>query len=192
MQRNDTKNRILFEAEFLTRSRGFMGFSYADLSERIGIQKASIHHHFASKEDLGLALIALYREKCLSRMGEILAEAPSASLRLHKYAALYSDGVKKGLACLCGIMASESAVLPPEMQENIRRFFDEHQRWLSLVLQEGKWRAELQPEMNPDKKSAELLATLQGAMFMARLTGAHNLIEQIFTSSLASIEVKRC
>lgn len=192
MQRNDTKHRILSEAETLTRARGFSGFSYADLSERIGIQKASIHHHFASKEELGLALIALYRERCLTRMAEILTESPSAEARLRSYASLYTDGLKRGLACLCGMMASETALLSPEMQENIRRFFDEHQRWLALVLQDGKWRAEVSSGLNPDKKSAELLATLQGAMFMARLTGAPGLIEQIFSGALASIEVRQC
>jgi TetR/AcrR family transcriptional repressor of nem operon len=192
MQRSDTKNRILSEAEALTRARGFSGFSYADLSERIGIQKASIHHHFASKEELGLALIASYRERCLSRMAEILVESPSAVVRLQSYAALYVDGLKKGLACLCGMMASETALLPAEMQENIRRFFDEHQRWLALVLQDGKWRAEVAASVHPDKKSAELLATLQGAMFMARLTGTPGLIEQIFSGALSSIEVRQC
>ncbi|HIE19064.1 TPA: TetR/AcrR family transcriptional regulator, partial [Candidatus Bathyarchaeota archaeon] len=35
---------------------GYGGFSYSDLSKALGITKASIHHHFPSKEELGLAV----------------------------------------------------------------------------------------------------------------------------------------
>ncbi len=51
-----TKELLLKEAEMLVRTRGFAAFSYADLSERVGIRKASIHHHFPTKEELGGAL----------------------------------------------------------------------------------------------------------------------------------------
>jgi TetR/AcrR family transcriptional repressor of nem operon len=46
----------------LLLSRGYNGFSYQDLSERLSIRKASIHHHFPSKEDLGLVLLDMYRK----------------------------------------------------------------------------------------------------------------------------------
>lgn len=34
---------------------GFNAFSYSDLADEIGIKKASIHYHFPSKIDLGIA-----------------------------------------------------------------------------------------------------------------------------------------
>ena len=189
MNRIDTRSRILAEAETLTRTRGFLGFSYADLSERIGIQKASVHHHFANKEELGLALIALYRERCLERMLEIMLQSPSAEGRLHFYGGLYTEGLKKGLACLCGMLASESVVLPVAMRDGVRLFFGEHRAWIAAVLLEGKQKNELRPELNPEEKSSELLASLQGAMFMARLTEQPELITQILAGALANLRV---
>lgn len=56
----DTKSALLAEAETLVRTVGYTAFSYADLSERVGIRKASIHHHFPTKEALGNALIDSY------------------------------------------------------------------------------------------------------------------------------------
>ncbi|KFJ90149.1 TetR family transcriptional regulator, partial [Pseudomonas sp. 1-7] len=47
-------------AENLMRTRGYTAFSYADLSEAVGIRKASIHHHFPTKEDLGAAIVEEY------------------------------------------------------------------------------------------------------------------------------------
>ena len=63
MVAQDTKSALLAEAEVLIRTQGYAAFSYADLSERVGIRKASIHHHFPTKELLGAALIDAYLER---------------------------------------------------------------------------------------------------------------------------------
>ncbi|HCN1086308.1 TPA: TetR/AcrR family transcriptional regulator, partial [Escherichia coli] len=50
-----TYENILRITDTLIQQRGFLGFSYADLEKEIGIRKASIHHHFPRKTDLGIA-----------------------------------------------------------------------------------------------------------------------------------------
>ena len=55
-----TAERILDVAERLVQSRGYNGFSYADVAAELGITKASLHYHFAGKAELGEALIARY------------------------------------------------------------------------------------------------------------------------------------
>ena len=54
--------RILDVAERLIQTRGFNGFSYADVSAAVGITKASLHYHFPTKADLGLSLVQRYQE----------------------------------------------------------------------------------------------------------------------------------
>jgi TetR/AcrR family transcriptional repressor of nem operon len=44
-------------AEQLVQTRGFNGFSYADIAAEIGISKASLHYHFPTKAMLGERLI---------------------------------------------------------------------------------------------------------------------------------------
>lgn len=53
----DTKTLLLQEAETLLRTHGYAAFSYADLSERIGIRKASIHHHFPTCVNIQLEIV---------------------------------------------------------------------------------------------------------------------------------------
>lgn len=48
-----TKAALLRAAETQMRSKGYSAFSYADLAAQIGIKKASIRHHFPTKESLG-------------------------------------------------------------------------------------------------------------------------------------------
>ena len=56
----DTKTALLDSAERAARTRGFDGFSFADLAEDVGIRKASIHHHFPTKAALSVALMQRY------------------------------------------------------------------------------------------------------------------------------------
>ena len=54
----DTAARILDVAERLVQTRGFNGFSYADVASELDVTKASLHYHFPGKAELGQALIA--------------------------------------------------------------------------------------------------------------------------------------
>jgi len=53
----DSAQRILDVAERLVQTRGFNGFSYADIAEALDVTKASLHYHFPAKSDLGARLI---------------------------------------------------------------------------------------------------------------------------------------
>ena len=58
-----TRASLMQTAESLLCTRGYAAFSYADLAEAVGIRKASIHHHFPAKEDLGVAVVEAYVER---------------------------------------------------------------------------------------------------------------------------------
>lgn len=54
---------IVEQTRLLLATGGYHGFSYADISERVRIGKASIHHHFPTKADLVLVVIKRHREQ---------------------------------------------------------------------------------------------------------------------------------
>ena len=51
---------ILEIAETLVRRRGYNGFSHTEIASELGVSKLSIHYHFKTKEELGLALVDMY------------------------------------------------------------------------------------------------------------------------------------
>ena len=167
----DTAQRILDIAERLVQTRGFNGFSYADIAEEMKVTKASLHYHFRGKADLGKSLIERYEKNFLAALDAILAETPDARERLRRYVDIYSGVVNNDRMCLCGMLAAEYGTLPEEMRDDMRHFFDENERWLVGVLKEGKKAKTLTFKGTPSDAARALVGSLEGAMMIARSYG---------------------
>src|SRR6185295_274407 len=109
----DTATRALEIAQRLAQTRGFNGFSYADIADELAITKASLHYHFESKADLGLALIEGYTEGFKDALDALSGNAVTL---LRGYAQLYESVLVRDRMCLCGMLAAEYSTLPRSMQ----------------------------------------------------------------------------
>lgn len=163
----DTKSALLAEAEALIRTMGYAAFSYADLSERVGIRKASIHHHFPTKEALGAAVIDTYLERFVAELDELAARSIDTRRKLLAYGDFFSTSLKEGQLPLCGALAADAAYLPLSMQRRVKKFFEIHLAWLEKVLGEGMAAGEIDSTEPPKKTALQLLSTLQGASVVA-------------------------
>jgi len=166
-----TSQRILDIAERLVQTRGFNGFSYADIAEALKVTKASLHYHFPAKADLGKELIERYERNFVAALEAIDASARDAPERLARYAALYEGVLKGDRMCLCGMLAAEYATLPKPMREPMRHFFDANEHWLVRVLQEGRKQKTLLFSGSPSEAAQTLVGGLEGAMMIARAYG---------------------
>ena len=163
-----TAGQILDVGERLAQTRGFNGFSDADITKELGITEASLHHHFADKAALGRALIDRYSASFAEGLSRI--EKSGAPLdQLGKYLAIYAGMLKSGRICLCGMLAAEYNTLPPSMQEAIRAFFDFNERWLVGVLEAGRRDATLAFDGKPEEAARAITSAIEGAMLLARL-----------------------
>jgi TetR/AcrR family transcriptional repressor of nem operon len=182
-----TRDALMQAAEQLVRSRGFSAFSYADLAAAVGIRKASIHHHFPAKADLGVALVEDYIARFRDLLAAIEQDRPDSQDRLAAYAALYEASVRQGMLCLCGMLATETAILPAEMRGRIRIFFADQLAWLERVLAEGAAAGRLDPGGPPRRAAEHVLATLQGASLLAWGLGTPDLVARAAEDLLASL-----
>jgi len=164
----DTAQRILDVAERLVQTRGYNGFSYADIAEALGVTKASLHYHFPSKGDLGKQLIERYERNFLAALARIDTQSADARQRLRRYAAIYGDVLKDDRMCLCGMLAAEFGTLPEPMRVEMRHFFDANEKWLVGVLKQGKREKTLKFSGAPAEVAQALIGSLEGAMMIAR------------------------
>src|SRR5471032_3457361 len=133
-----TAVQILNVAERLAQTRGFNGFSYADIAAELNVTKASLHYHFASKAELGRALIERYSAGFAQALSSIEASKANARGRLEQYVQVYADVLSRDRMCLCGMLAAEYTTLPDPMKRAIRMFFDDKEAWLTRVLEFGR------------------------------------------------------
>jgi TetR/AcrR family transcriptional regulator, transcriptional repressor for nem operon len=163
----DMATQILDVAEVLVQTRGFNAFSYADVAHELGCTKAALHYHFASKSELGEALITRYTERFLQALVVIEAASDDGPTRLNAYADLYFGVLRQRRMCLCGILTAEYATLPDPMQQVVRHFFDTNETWLESVLRQGKETDSLSFEQSPRETARVIVSSLEGAMLVA-------------------------
>ena len=96
------------------------------------------------------------------------AKSRTARDRLRRYVALYDSVMRDDRMCLCGMFAAEYATLPPAMQQELRRFFDANEHWLTAVLEQGRQARELSFRDSPRERARLFLGALEGAMLVAR------------------------
>jgi TetR/AcrR family transcriptional repressor of nem operon len=166
-----TPERILDVAERLVQERGFNNFSYADVAGKLGITTASLHYHFPGKAELGHALITRYTQRFMQALERIDQNIPDARSRLEAYTGLYADVLKGKRMCMCGILAAEYQTLPPPMRDAVTHFFDENTRWLAQLLTQGIADDTLSVNGTVQDTAQNILATLEGAMLVARPYG---------------------
>jgi TetR/AcrR family transcriptional repressor of nem operon len=164
----DTSGRILDIAERLVQTRGYNAFSYADIAQSLRITKASLHYHFPTKADLGTRLIERYRQSFHEALTDIDDTSPSAAKKLQRYVGLYTDVLRAERMCLCGMLAAEYATLPKPMKSELKLFFDDNERWLVTVLDDGLASKKLRFTGSARDTAQLLIGSLEGAMMLAR------------------------
>ncbi|MDF3608153.1 TetR/AcrR family transcriptional regulator [Paracoccus sp. DMF-8] len=132
-----TRQNLLDIAARHMRSRGYAAFSYGDLAAECGIRKASVHHHFPTKEALGLAVLDAHQEKFSARLQAITDDAADLRERLTAYGALFREGSGDGLLPLCGALAAERDALPQAMRDKAAGLLRVQLDWLTDVLAQG-------------------------------------------------------
>ncbi len=168
----DTPQKILDIAQGLVQTRGFNAFSYGDIARQLNVTKASLHYHFPAKADLGQALITGYEAQFADALSAIDASGGTSTDKVMAFVGLYENVLAKNHTCLCGMLAAEFETLPQPMQSALDHFFDMCELWLENVLIEGRRLGDFHFD-EPGREVAQyVIATLEGAMILARSHGS--------------------
>lgn len=182
-----TRTQLVAEAEELMRRVGYSAFSYAHLTEKIGIRKASIHYYFPTKPALAEAVVDAAMAKFVQALAVIERGEPTAVSRLDAYSRLFLLGVEDNLRPLCCALSAELSVLPEAIQEKTRRYFDIHLDWLTRVIAAGRAAGDLHWPGEARDLAVLLLTTLEGGSLVARAQQAAGLVRAGFAQVMTQI-----
>lgn len=182
-----TASRILDVGERLVQSRGYNAFSYADVAAELHVTKAALHYHFAGKAELGEALLSRYVARFTDALAAIDLEPTEAPRKLASYAELYLDVLQRQRMCLCGMLAAEFETLPEPMRAIVIRFFNDNETWLSNVLEQGHQEGTLHFTGSTGEAARLIVASLEGAMLVARPYGDVARFQDAATTLIAGL-----
>jgi TetR/AcrR family transcriptional repressor of nem operon len=161
--------RIAQVAQALVQEVGYKGFSFEHISKAVGMRKASIHHHFASKADLGVAVVKIYTRQFEDALQTIEAASTTAPQRLRAYAGLFETTyLNKQNLCVCGMLGAESNSLDEAVKLEVQRFFQLNLDWLTEMIAQGLASGTLHSTWQAPVLAETLLSMLEGAMLVGR------------------------
>lgn len=159
-----TKEQIIETAAMMVRTRGCNGFSTRQLADEVGISSASLHHHFATKDDLIAAVAATCRDRVNRSQGVIAAEIEGFALHLsHSSQALGDD------AMLIAMLAADFPTLPAKSQDEARQLLANLRGWLSRFAAQARTDGELPEDAVPDQIAGNVLAEILGNALLQRV-----------------------
>lgn len=167
-----TREQIIeFSADML-RSNGFGGFSYLDIARHLGIQKASVHHHFPKKVDLGLALCDWTQDWLEQGLSHFDERSTSNWNKLERYMrAALKHSLNEQKLCPISAFYNDLSKLPEPIKQRLKALDDYELNWVTKVVEAGINNNEF-----TNLKDAQAIASLfifscKGALYHARLHG---------------------
>ncbi len=174
---NTTYTNILQHADTLIQSNGFHGFSYADLAKQLGIRKASIHHHFATKADLGIAFCQLKCEQ-LNYLQSQLKSLPTAQARLKEYFAVFQSCASEQQMCGIYAMQTDLRLMAEPLQKQVMKMADLELLIVRDILQAGLDSGEFHFKTTAYQQAVIICCAIKGALMLNRSEQHQSLFAQ--------------
>jgi AcrR family transcriptional regulator len=167
MANQSTLSDIMSVTELLLVERGFKGFSFQDVAERLNISKTAIYHYFRTKEDLVDNLISNYADEFTEKIRVIYDTTNVFKKRIEKYLELFEIQIQSNKVCLCCFLGMELNLIAESSQKKIELFFARNLSWLQKVYIEE---FPLESTSKADLFAVSLFSMLQGAFVISRVT----------------------
>ena len=183
----DRRDQILDVALELVQTRGYSAFSYQDLSDRLGITKASIHYHFRTKKDLGTAVAEKYNAEVRAILDAATRKSNDPWTQLDGYVQMVLGIVKtRDRICAAGSVQSEFTVVPEAMGKSMCSLVRFVIAWISDVITKGRDLGVMDFPGSPDDQAALVFSAAQGAMQYGRANG-ENKARRVLRQMKASL-----
>ena len=187
----NTAGKLVDGATQLIMRGGYNGFSYADLAQRYGIRKPSIHHHFPSKVDLVRAVVEQGRARIRAQITAVEESSPDAMAQLLTYTGYWERCIRDQSApfCLAGVLAAELPSLPDQVATAVQGHFADLAEWLRNVLTLAVQQGSVRLDQSPETEAEDFMAAVYGAMLVARAFDDPDRFARIIESLIARIRI---
>jgi AcrR family transcriptional regulator len=129
------RDQILESAAKLIRKKGYHAASMQDIADAVKLKKASLYHHFSSKQEILLALLDKALDLLIERVSAVIACELPADEKLRQAMRVYLE-ILDEYAALASVLLFEYRSLDPEYHDRHIPRRDRFERlWRDLILE---------------------------------------------------------
>lgn len=179
----NTKDQILDAASRLISVKGYHCTSLDDVLKESGVGKGNFYHYFKSKEELGYAILDRFAQGFVERVLE-----PSFNNHHRSPLEQVNDSLDRLLeaqrkrncvgGCPMGNLASELSDVHEGFRQRLAQVFTLWREKLSEVLRKAQAQGEFYPWVEPAAVAQFVVAALEGAILMSKVTKEIQVMEQ--------------
>jgi TetR/AcrR family transcriptional repressor of nem operon len=178
-----TREAILEAASRLIHVHGYNHTSLDDVLRDSGVGKGNFYYHFKSKEELCYAIIDRLVRGFLERTLEPSFVDPDRDpvAQIHGFLDRVLDNLRQRNCvggCPIGNLASELSDVHEGFRQRLAEIFVQWRATLARSLRQGQASGRLNAECNPEGAAHFLVASLEGAILMSKVTKDITVMEQ--------------
>lgn len=186
-----TREHILKSSRKLLVTQGFHNTAISEIISATGVKKGNLYYHFASKEDLGLAVLEDAKEEFFLFLNKSLSGSDPVIKIINACQAIFNEHKKNNFVggCLFGNTALEMTDSNPQFASIIQEVFDRWTEIFETLMLKAQESGNLNSKIPPKLLAKTVVATVEGAIMMSRVSKRKQDLRDFLTAIKTILEV---
>ncbi|PSR55508.1 TetR/AcrR family transcriptional regulator [Adhaeribacter arboris] len=186
-----TRQFIIEKTAPIFNTKGYAGTSIADITDATGLTKGSIYGNFENKDEVAVAAFEFNLAQVQRIIHSEIEKQTSAKDKLLVYVRVYDNFLKFPFpvgGCPILNTAIEADDTHPILKNKAADAITDWKSKISQLINGGIQNKEFRTDVNPDQTALTLIAMIEGAIMITKLTGKTNFRKAILQSVEKLIE----
>ena len=180
-----TRNFIVEKTAPIFNTKGYAGTSLNDINAATGLTKGSIYGNFENKDEVALAAFDYNFSNNVSKIEAEMDSKATTKGKLLAYVSVYESfffgGISKGGCPILNTATDADDTHPALRERAIKAVLAWKKRIIALV-EDGMVSKEIGADHNPEQIALTMIATIEGAIMISRLTNKADYWNMIMDS----------
>ncbi|MEL6588626.1 MAG: TetR/AcrR family transcriptional regulator [Bacteroidota bacterium] len=171
---DDTKALIIRKAAPIFNTKGYVATSIKDITEATGMTKGAIYGNFKTKEEVAVAVLEYTAKKIFGLMGQMVRAATNAPDKMRAILDFYESYITNPpIEGGCPILNTAIEVDDgnPLLRLKVSRMLETLHTSMFKILHRGIKEGQLKAEIDVEAFGHVFVASLEGAIMIARVQG---------------------